>query len=458
MKVTDSSYFKSIHENVVGILPPIDLNGSIYNLNSPILSKNFSYHKEIPITISKDLFGHAKHKTFVPETTVFNMVVCDHRPYKTSATQATASMNKCLQVYSKGNRPLIEKANASLGNSKNLIDKLTNPEVHFINVFKTTCGKSNRCDNKRCPKRSSSKHSSDEASDSTQSKPSHVQSTGTSTRAVVIDQKGCIPSNCEEKRRENAKQASVTCCVEPCVPSPCPPSGGVTVYGANDKTVKVTTCGNSRRGVFELVVRRLTGAPLGKNELMLEWTPPPSGPPCSSPCCARCPPYPCSPCPPVKPCKPARVSRLVICPLPHTTKCRPCCKRSCVRPCKKPCCKPKPKCCGPVSRCGTCPKGPCPSCPPCGRPCGAPCGSIPCFRSCPVARRRPRRCRSQPRIRSHPKRDSPCHNRAPSCPAVRCSRPCVSCCALPYPPRLSCSTVRSGRSRSLKSGCSTCCP
>ncbi|KOB53558.1 Podospora anserina S mat+ genomic DNA chromosome 1, supercontig 6, partial [Operophtera brumata] len=66
---------------------------------------------------------------------------------------------------------------------------------------------------------------------------------------------------------------------------PCPVDGTLPCHGSNCKNreayapVKVSAVSNPRRGVFELVIRRINGTPLAKNELMLEWRHPPVGPP-----------------------------------------------------------------------------------------------------------------------------------------------------------------------------------
>ncbi|CAK1554078.1 unnamed protein product [Leptosia nina] len=214
--------------------------------------------------------------------------------------------------------------------------------------------------------------------------------------------------------------------------------------------VKVTTVTNARRGVFELVIRKITGAPLAKNELLLEWTPPPSRPP---PCSAPCP----IPCTFPGPCRPSKCKLIVCKPSP----CKPkCCKtKPCGQPCRPPCKKCcKTSCCGkPCSSCAPFPPPPCrkPCTPPC---CRSPCRSSPCLKPCPVGRKRPRRARSQPKIKSHKKRESPCSNRVKTCPVVKC-RSMPGCCTmpLPCPPRKCCSVAPCKPLKCCKSNCSSCC-
>ncbi|CAH2103189.1 unnamed protein product [Euphydryas editha] len=238
--------------------------------------------------------------------------------------------------------------------------------------------------------------------------------------------------------------------------------------GEEQGSVKVTTVNNPRKGVFEVVIRRLTGAPLAKNELMLEWTPPPSRP---SQCSAPCPlPY-----IPSRPCRHSKCKLIVCRPSLCRPKCsrkKPCgqaCSRSppCKRCCKTMCCdnpchscKPCPTktCCSP-SKCIKCVQ-------PCKTPCAVPCKSSPCLKPCPVGRKRPRKSRSQPRIKSYRKKHSPCYNRSKACPVVRCRSipgPCIMHCGIRPPclPRncisvLPCKLKKASMESCLKT-CSSCC-
>ncbi|KAG7313547.1 hypothetical protein JYU34_000691 [Plutella xylostella] len=205
-------------------------------------------------------------------------------------------------------------------------------------------------------------------------------------------------------------------CPPPCVARPiCKPQCFVLTNEEAKTPLKTSNINNCRRGVFEIVVRRLTGAPLAKNELMLEWSPPPVKAPCKLPGCKvppKCPPMPCV----------SRVGR------PQSSCKKPCprpsCGRSCVKPpCAPPCFQKKP-CRGPRTRKTYIVKarsqggGGCPP-PPCPRVCVEPCSSSPCVRPCPVGRGRLRRCKSLPRPRPRRPLISPCRNRV-TCPLLKC--------------------------------------
>ncbi|KAJ8737682.1 hypothetical protein PYW08_000277 [Mythimna loreyi] len=256
------------------------------------------------------------------------------------------------------------------------------------------------------------------------------------------------------------------------------------VNADDQAAVKVTTATNPRRGVFELVIRKLTGAPLARNELMLEWTPPPCRPPtCGSPCptpcvltpgcrpskckmivcrpspcrpakcckkpcgspCRRCSGTscgkPCSPCKPCKPCRPCVPASYLCRPCPTSPRCRPCPPRPRCSPCPpsplcRPCpplprCRPcpPPRCrpCPPLPRCRPCPP---PRCRPCPPPRCRPCPPPRC-RPCPPPRCRPcppPRCRPCPPPRCRPCPPSP---RCRPCPPKPCEAPCAQPCGSP---------------------------
>ncbi|KAI8430809.1 hypothetical protein MSG28_000964 [Choristoneura fumiferana] len=258
--------------------------------------------------------------------------------------------------------------------------------------------------------------------------------------------------------------------------------------GEEKAPVKISNVNNPRRGVFELVIRRISGAPLARNELMLEWTPPPARPP------------PCGPCPvvcsPPGPCRPVKC-RMIVC----RSSCEPkCCKKRCKKPCgPKPCrvvpclppppykpCKPCKPCdppfpfksapCSPCPPCASCPPcPPFPSCspgPPClplcskpKRPCRPPrpCRPCPPFKLCPPSKPckscrpckpcKPDLASPTPRTSIIFKPNAPGRNK-PRCCKPRCSQcrpcspsgpfkprcpspPCLSCCK-PCKPRKPC--------------------
>ncbi|XP_026314671.1 uncharacterized protein LOC113226298 isoform X2 [Hyposmocoma kahamanoa] len=292
-------------------------------------------------------------------------------------------------------------------------------------------------------------------------------------------------------------------------------------YPPNDDDkapVIVTTGANPRRGVFEVVIRRLNGAPLAKNELTLEWTPP-SSRPCGAPC-----PLPCffpNTCRPTKcktivcrapPCKPFKCC-MKICkrpcgPIPRPCGLRPCgpvpcgsmpcgpmpCGITCPKKFYPPPCRPStPRLCLPACQSAPpllCPSLPCPSrpCPPrpcrlpqpCLSPCSSPCygrpcqsspcceylwPSIPCFRPCPVGKCRKWKKNRKQKIKKHRKHISPCLNRAEYCPVVSCRNmspgcgTCASC--LPCSTAKCCSPCKSVKfpfkPRCCRSECANCC-
>lgn len=358
-------------------------------------------------------------------------------------------------------------------------------------------------------------------------------SAGTSTKIVSIKEerpcpteKPCPAISCVVKGDMGATVTHIRLGPrEPCPThgnEPCQGPKCILASSGQEKApVKITTMTNPRRGVFELVIRKITGAPLAKNELMLEWTPPPSRPSCGTPCSVPCVPSPCrpsqckmivcrpSPCKPkgcrkpcgplpcrsvpckssrpCKPCKPVCCRPCRTCPPPRkifkrpTPRCKPCgsCKPCPPSPCSlcmacppSPCkscrrCRPGPPVpCRSCQRCKPCPPSPCVRCPPaiCSpcppSSCSTSCKSSPCLRPCPMRCKKTRKCKSQPKIRSHRKRISPCCNRSKACPVVRCrSVPgqCPACCGIPpCPPRKCCSISPCKPLKGCKS-CSSCC-
>lgn len=443
--------------------------------------------------------------TFGKQETAVYMTLCHNIHYlqRTSGTQATASINKCLQVcpsknvnsnprYSTTDSNWSTSTTATTHNEQNANLRrrgLPSQDVYFFGKSKKDAshsgmGKKQKETNHQKPntiqsakaaqvnqeKKRDSKVGSDRPHQNS-------KESSTNSKSVVIkDEKpcpACPAANCAKAFDLMATVSHIKIAPkEPCPvhgKEPCEGPKCIVASSPDQAPVKVSTVNNPRRGVFELVIRRMTGAPLAKNELMLEWTPPPSRPRCGTPCPTTCFPCPTSKC------------QMVVCRA--TTSCkRPCqkpcgllpcsvspCKRCCKPTCASPCvpCPPRRSC--PRIRCRPCPPQTCPPpscrpcppllCPPltCETCCGKPCSSSPCLRPCPVGRRRPRKIRSQPRIKHHSTRISPCLNRN-SCSVVRCSSvpgPCSSC--LPCPPR-KCSSGFPWKPKCCKSVCSSCCP
>ncbi|XP_045510161.1 uncharacterized protein LOC123705443 isoform X2 [Colias croceus] len=429
---------------------------------------------------SKSIFGEK-------ETIVYMTLFNDFYHHKSSGTQATASVNKCFQVYSSNSidsrSEYCSSCNATTsqqGSSRCITDEVHYSEVYFFGRKKEPadkkgvggkCSKTKLCKTGQPPtsaSKSTDAKNRPKPKTNTQSQTKRSRgattSTGTTKSVSIKDDKPEKP--CPAVAASKGEMMATVSHIKIGPKEPCPVHGKdpcqgpkciLAASGEDQAPVKVTTATNARRGVFELVIRKITGAPLARNELMLEWTPPPCRPPpCPSPC-----PIPCAfP----TPCRPSKCKLIICKPSP----CKPkCCKK---KPCGQPC-SPCKKCCK-TSCCGRpCPPPSCPTCsgctpfppPPCRKPCSppcckSPCRSSPCLRPCPVGRKRPRRCKSQPKIKTHKKRTSPCSNRSKTCPVVKC-RSMPGCCVVPMPcpPRKCCSVAPCKPAKCCRSNCSTCC-
>ncbi|XP_049885513.1 uncharacterized protein LOC126380275 [Pectinophora gossypiella] len=432
-----------------------------------------------------------KENFFGKETTVYMTLWDVAESLRSWGTQATASINKCIQVPTASATPETNSCwSASNASCTRSGSQYRNQDVFFFEKFRGMGNQDAAKQKQGQPKPPAIKSSA--GSNKTPWKPprtvqmnTEVQSSkSTKSSACTLTtcpgRSVCIvpPPPCPNGPVRGDLMATVSHIKigprEPCPVhgnNPCQGPGCVLAASQQDNAaVKVSQCTNPRRGVFELVIRRMTGAPLAKNELMLEWTPPP----CRSSPCGPCAPYTVACYPSV--CPPSRC-RLVMCrPAPSKPKC---CRKACQRPCGVMPCGPIPcrircrKCCRPA-----CSGNPCRYPPPCGRPCpprycsppsrcrpcgpvpcgpspccaDKPCKSMPCLKPCPVGYRRPRRIRSYPKIRPHRKAISPCLNRSRDCPVARCrSLPGCSNC-FPCPPRR-CRSVGPCRTRCCKSVC-----
>ncbi|XP_021206115.1 uncharacterized protein LOC101745488 isoform X1 [Bombyx mori] len=474
-------------------------NSRIDSARDNLFSKLYSRYS------SKLLMTSSKVNPFnVNETTVFMTLLDNSKIRRTSGSQATASINKCLQASKENNSERIYGA-STLSSSSNNWSTCTlstcphrnfrqgnnhDADVYFFgnkkeNKLNVGMGSSDSKSNRK----NSGQHAPIKGEKNSNVKNTagvQAQSQSNTAAAQTGKCKGssATTSTCKAVSIKDEKSENVCPAVsgtkgdmvatvshikigprEPCPVhgrEPCQgPKCIIASSGEDHVPVKVTTVTNPRRGVFELVVRKMTGAPLAKNELMLEWTPPPyRQPPCGTPCLIPC-------------TTPGRVPKckMIVC---RPSRCK---TKSCKGP-KRPCgpisCRsPSKKCIKTYCCLTTCrPCKPCPIIPRCRSPspcksprvccstlCSTPCKSTPCLRSCPVGRKKTRRAKSQPRIRAHKKRMSPCLNRISACPVVRCRSipgPCIACCPIPCPIRKCCSGSPFKPPKCCRSTCSSC--
>ncbi|XP_047040865.1 uncharacterized protein LOC124645150 [Helicoverpa zea] len=468
------------------------------------VSKSYShfsnFRKKYNRDASKSIFGKK-------ETTVYMTLFNDFCRRRTSGTQATASVNKCLQAKRSNASSYNPYCTSNPSNNTSNCQSLTTPnqdsrrqsyqnncerysDVYYFGKKKEGMGSRRRTSSVSAQndgiKLSTASVQAQSHSSASGAQTKKTSGASTNGRMVSIKENPCPGAIPNAKGEMVATVSHIRigpkdpCPVhgrEPCQGPRC--IAAAAALSEEQEPVKISTATNPRRGVFELVIRRMNGAPLARNELMLEWTPPPTRPstcgsPCATPCIALspvCRPSKCkmvvcrpSPCRPARcckkpckkpcgePCRPPPCKRCGKCGKSSCCgktcrpckPCRPCVPASLYRPCPRPKCKPcsPPRCkpC-PPSTCRPCPPSPCKPCPPspCRSPCTSPCKSSPCLRPCPVGYKRPRKIRSQPKIKAHRKIISPCYNRAKNCPVVRCRsvpEPCVGCCRVaPCPPR-----------------------
>ncbi|XP_060809728.1 uncharacterized protein LOC106133750 [Amyelois transitella] len=402
--------------------------------------------------------GHLfiENNTFGQKETAVYMTYLDDFRHRTSGTQATASINKCLQVntntsigsyYPSSCNSNLDapslcnsvSTTAYRSNRNDVTNKMHYSEVYFWGRKKddegmgsSGCNECKDCKEKLSKKSSPLRSPTKCCGSQTRSVKGASASTGTGKSVCIKDDKPnkCCPAMAVSKGDISATVSHIRIGPkEPCPVHGCTPCQGpkciVASSGEQQVPVKVSTVTNPRRGVFELVIRRMTGAPLAKNELMLEWTPPPVRPPCGSPCAP-------TPCSPPSPCRLSKC-KMIVC---RASPCKPkICRKGCKRPCRPVPCRPTPckKCCKP------CPPSPCRPCPP--PKCGG-CGSGCCSR-CPSTWP----CRPLPPWRYKVCSPYPCKPCPPSsciscssckpCRPRSCPRP-LPCCApppcRPFPP------------------------
>ncbi|CAH0401967.1 unnamed protein product [Chilo suppressalis] len=414
--------------------------------------------------LENDLFFGTKETAVY--MTLYDDLSYNHslRSRSTAGTQATASINKCLQIQNESDistrRPNTISSNSCnyssctmttnpyYGNKK--IDRMRYSDVYFFGRKRDPPNP----EQMEMGKKVKLQRGGQTNSIPIQTNKVTGASTGTSTKTVSIkEDKSCNESTCPAIAQSVKGDMVATVSHIKLGPrEPCPVHGKepcqgpkciVASSGEEKAPVKVTTVSNPRRGVFELVIRKMTGAPLAKNELMLEWTPPPNQPSCITPCI-----LPCSPT--VPSCHPSKCKMIVCRPTPckpngcrkpcgppcRSVPCSFCCNKVCSKPCRP--CKPRRPCTPP--RCRPCsPCKPCKQCKPC-RPCPPPrkifkrpCRPPPCK---PCGRCRPcSPCESPPPC----KPSSPCRScrRCKPCPPMRC-KPCRRCLPCPSSPCRSC--------------------
>lgn len=419
-----------------------------------------SYRKKEYSDMPKSMFGKKE--------TVYMTLFKDFCRHRTSGTQATASINKCLQV-SHSNAINNYFVNDPISNYSSTCNTSTIPysdcpkqvvqdnKVKYSDVYffgkkrdhnEGMGGTSKMKKHQKQPQKvtaaqvqndpvnlSTASVQAQSPNNTTAAQTKRTSNGSNNAKLVSIkDTKPCPSTPGDTKGDMVATVSHIRIGPrDPCPVHGMQPCQGprciVAASGADEQApVKVSTMTNPRRGVFELVIRRMNGAPLARNELMLEWTPPPSRP-CGSPCG--------SPCGPMGPfCRPSKCKMIVCRPTP----CRPprCCKKACKKPCGPMPCRPvpcRPVPCRPVP-CKRCCKTPCcgKSCQPC-KPCVPP---PRCRPACVPPRCRPcipKRCRPCPPPRCNPCAPPVCSPCSPPscCPTPRC-RPCPPPRCKPCPP------------------------
>lgn len=457
----------------------VEILGEYQDKNDDIRNAFISYSPKFGKRSSCENYLYNKNKQnsmisfFGKRQTLVYMVFSNTPFLKTeSYSQATGSINKCFQVHIENLKNIIipedrscdfsltqsEYTSVTSTQDKNYVNlKNRNnffPEIYF---FGTNSGKSSKSNTKAAGVQSKSKHCVGHCADKTIVGNASVQTKSTNASGVQTKQKlacGASAGTCtgkavsiNDKKCPNDKPCpymsqnmqAVVSHIKIGPKEPCPIHGTQPCKGtkcSEDRAaVKISSVNNPRRGVFELVVRRLNGAPLAKNELMLEWTPPPKEPSCRVPC--------------VVPIICKSKCRMTSCkPVSCKIKCKPkiaCKKLPCYISCKKACLG-----CGKLNPC------PLSSCSTCPNKCSiAPCGA-PCLRPCPVGRKKQKRCSTRSKIKPHRKVVSPCRNRSHNCPVVKCRSLPGPCGVTPCPPRNCCSVIPCGQKPLPCNPCSSC--
>ncbi|RVE42491.1 hypothetical protein evm_012863 [Chilo suppressalis] len=279
--------------------------------------------------LENDLFFGTKETAVY--MTLYDDLSYNHslRSRSTAGTQATASINKCLQIQNESDISTRRQntissnscnyssctmtTNPYYGNKK--IDRMRYSDVYFFGRKRDPPNP----EQMEMGKKVKLQRGGQTNSIPIQTNKVTGASTGTSTKTVSIkEDKSCNESTCPAIAQSVKGDMVATVSHIKLGPrEPCPVHGKepcqgpkciVASSGEEKAPVKVTTVSNPRRGVFELVIRKMTGAPLAKNELMLEWTPPPNQPSCITPCI-----LPCSPTvPSCHPSKSSAVTKFVV--------------------------------------------------------------------------------------------------------------------------------------------------
>ncbi|KOB75180.1 Uncharacterized protein OBRU01_06778 [Operophtera brumata] len=406
-----SDLMDSVSSTFIDILRPIKhCDYFLYTLNC------ISEKRLMEDNLDSSLFGNR-------ETTVNMLLLDDFSQQGTSLVQATKSNNKCLQAVCdcenerSSNMFLVNSNDCSTSTNFYVppraltqdVDTVDHSGVYYLFRIKQKLepgmgrsgSKSSRsvkiiaapvCTVKSKPKvKRTDTHSSTKRS---KAKP-ETCSSGSQTSSSRRVTSGTISGSCLKRkkgqRREDAGikgEMSATILHIQIVPGdPYTVDGAHTPCGPNSREREKKAqpqLPNPRRGVFELVIRRINGTPHPKNELMLEWKHPPPGGQVQSQGQEQDPsgrPYsmifyaPCQP--------------------------RKCIHKYCKKAFKKPfgpmpCyCVPYKKCSPPL-KCWSCQSHCATTCY--NFPCTSPCQSSPCMRPCPFGRRTPRKVRSHPRI------------------------------------------------------------
>ncbi|PZC80400.1 hypothetical protein B5X24_HaOG214702 [Helicoverpa armigera] len=278
------------------------------------VSKSYShfsnFRKKHNRDASKSIFGKK-------ETTVYMTLFNDFCRRRTSGTQATASVNKCLQAKRSNASSYNPYCTSNPSNNTSNCQSLTTPnqdsrrqsyqnncerysDVYYFGKKKEGMGSRRRTSSVSAQndgiKLSTASVQAQSHSSASGAQTKKTSGGSTNGRMVSIKENPCPGAIPNAKGEMVATVSHIRigpkdpCPVhgrEPCQGPRC--IAAAAALSEEQEPVKISTATNPRRGVFELVIRRMNGAPLARNELMLEWTPPPTRPStCGSPCATPC--------------------------------------------------------------------------------------------------------------------------------------------------------------------------